>query len=441
MKALIECRLGRLEQGREEFRQLFARSKDESVPSNVYWIVGSELENYAATRDLAITAYEISAKLAAESQNSRIDFDYGPAKRLVSMYVRDNRLEDARRILINVPKSDNNMSYPDGYLEQMRMQSLGSAANELLKLGFAADAVTLYNESIALAKDIPADSPNYIGNREALIQQQREGLTRALEGLQPEDLASSVTRMIASSENTGPNKTADTKGGFSETKKGDPLLNLVVLVHPRELDKATIRSLVADTIASSGRASSPDELKARDQLAATFEASRKIHPSDLSLAIGEALLALGSGETKRIGPALSRLDQLVEKNSLEVLDAGVRANARQRAIAAEQIPLWLVARACWDQKNAADLKVVALKLATRAQEAARRQTENAALTAMLREQGEFALARGDRAGAEAAWGEMLKLVVEPADRNLKKPALKPKKPAASVPPSPRAASS
>ncbi len=232
LKALIECRLGRLEQGREEFRQLFARSKDESIPSNVYWIVGSELENYAATRDLAVTAYEISAKLAAESQNSRIDFDYGPAKRLVSMYVRDNRLEDARRILINVPKSDNNMSYPDGYLEQMRMQSLGSAANELLKLGFAADAVTLYNESIALAKDIPADSPNYIGNREALIQQQREGLTRALEGLQPEDLASSVTRMIASSENTGPNKTADTKGGFSETKKGDPLLNLVVLVHP-----------------------------------------------------------------------------------------------------------------------------------------------------------------------------------------------------------------
>ena len=172
----------------------------------------------------------------------------------------------------------------------------------------------------------------------------------------------------------------------------------MVLVHPRELDKATIRSLVADTIASSGRASSPDELKARDQLAATFEASRKIHPSDLSLAIGEALLALGSGETKRIGPALSRLDQLVEKNSLEVLEAGVRANARQRAIAAEQIPLWLVARACWDQKNAADLKVVALKLATRAQEAARRQTENAALT------GHAPRARGNCAGARRSGG-------------------------------------
>ena len=147
IKALIECRLGRLEPAREELGQLFARSKDDWASSNVYWIVGSELENYATTRDLAVTAYEIGAKLAAESQNSRIDFDYGPAKRLVSMYVRDNRVEDARKILISVPKNENSMGYPDGYFEQMRMQSLGSAAGELLKLGFfAADAVTLYNQ-------------------------------------------------------------------------------------------------------------------------------------------------------------------------------------------------------------------------------------------------------------------------------------------------------
>jgi hypothetical protein len=54
---------------------------------------------------------------------------------------------------------------------------------------------------------------------------------------------------------------------------------------------------------------------------------------------------------------------------------------------------------------------------------------------MLRERGQLALARGDRAGADAAWSEMLRLVVEPTDRNVKKPALKPKQSAASVPPS------
>jgi hypothetical protein len=176
-------------------------------------------------------------------------------------------------------------------------------------------------------------------------------------------------------------------------------------------------------------------LKAREQLAATIEASRQNHPGDLSLAIGEALLTMGSGETIRIRPALIRLNEITEKNPLEVLEVGARANARQRAMAAKQIPLWLVARACWDQKDTADLKVFAEKFAARAKEAARRQLENVVLTAMLREQGEFALARGDRGGAEAAWSEMLKLVVEPTDRNLRKLAPRPKKPAVGVPPS------
>ena len=42
--------------------------------------------------------------------------------------------------------------------------------------------------------------------------------------------------------------------------------------------------------------------------------------------------------------------------------------------------------------------------------------------AMLREQGELALTRGDRRAAEADWSRMLELVVEPAQRKAKKPA-------------------
>ncbi len=245
--------------------------------------------------------------------------------------------------------------------------------------------------------------------------------------------------MIAGSEAAARQKTTDANPGTTGTKSDDPLLNLVVLVHPRELEKATIRSLLADTMAASNFGSSPRESKTRDELAATLEVSRKRHPGDLSLAIAEALLALGSGETRRIGPALARLDELVQKTPLEVLEGGARANSRQRAVAARQIPLWLVARACWKQKNAAELNVLAGKLAARAQEAARRQAENPALLAMLREQGEFALARGDRAAAEAAWSQMLRLVVEPGDRPTKKTEPRPRKPAATAEPS-RAAS-
>ncbi len=77
------------------------------------------------------------------------------------------------------------------------------------------------------------------------------------------------------------------------------------------------------------------------------------------------------------------------------------------------------------------------KLAARARDAARRQTENAALLAMIREEGELALKRGDRKAAEAAWSQMLELVVEPADRKAKKPRI-PATPPAGVAPVPAA---
>ena len=48
-----------------------------------------------------MTVYETSVNRPADDINSRFDFDYGPAKRLVSIYARDNRREDARRILVD----------------------------------------------------------------------------------------------------------------------------------------------------------------------------------------------------------------------------------------------------------------------------------------------------------------------------------------------------
>ena len=61
---------------------------------------------------------------------------------------------------------------------------------------------------------------------------------------------------------------------------------------------------------------------------AALEAARKNHPDDLSVAIAEALVALGSGDAERIEPALDRLDELVEKTPLEPLPEGRHAPMR-----------------------------------------------------------------------------------------------------------------
>ena len=433
--ALIDCRLGRYERAQASVRQFLDETKGDTIQYYVYWIIGAELEDHAETRARAVSLYQTSVKRQAEDANSRFDFDYGPAKRLVSIYTRDNRLEDARRILVESARNDENPSqsniiYPDGYLEQMRMRALSSAAGELLKLGFPSDAATLYIESLSIAKQVSVEASNYIGNMEGLVRQNRDALDRAIEEIKPGDLAATLSRMIDQSGTADPKKTADPEKSRSAPKKADQILDLAVLVHPQELDKATVRSLLADTIAATAKVSSPDGAKGRERLATALEASRKKHPDDFSVAVADALVALSSGESAFIDQALGRLKELVEKTPFDPLESGARANARQRVEAARQIPLWLVARACWKQKESAKLAPLAEELAIRAREAARRQTENRMLLAMLREQGELALARGERAGAEAAWSRMLQHVVEPTDRLVKKPDPKPKKPPA-----------
>jgi lipopolysaccharide biosynthesis regulator YciM len=436
LAALIDCRLGRYDQASRAVRQFLGSTKDEGIPNTIFWIIGAELENHGPTRALAVTAFEASLSRESDDPYGRLNFDNGPAKRLISLYERDRRFDDARRVLLEFGKGDTSTftGYPVGYVEQMKMVALGTAASKLHEMGFAADAVSLYNQSLALSREIPPGSAMYIGDTKGMVRRYRDGLTRALEDLKPEDLAVSLTRTLSgqaqaqASPNSGSGKSESTPA--ASTKDGGEVLDLMVMVHPRELDKATVRSLVADAIELPRATPSQAVGKTSDrELAVAIEAARQKHPHDLSVAIADTLIALNSSDSKRIETTVDRLGQLVEKTPLDSLADGTKANARQRIEAARQVPLWLVARACWKQKDAVALHKFAAKLAARALEAAGRQTENQLLMAMLREQGQLALDRGDRRAAEAAWSRMLTLVVAPPERKVKQPSPKPGPPA------------
>ncbi len=124
---------------------------------------------------------------------------------------------------------------------------------------------------------------------------------------------------------------------------------MMVLAHPRELDKARLRSLFAEAITEPPAKESPGAEAEIDQLAArALERRRKKHPDDLGLAICEALRAMSASGASPAAPALARLVRLVEEDAAR----GTRSQATepmraQRSAAAKQIPLWLVARACW----------------------------------------------------------------------------------------------
>ena len=109
-----------------------------------------------------------------------------------------------------------------------------------------------------------------------------------------------------------------------QAKPRDQALDLVLMIHPRELDKASLRSLLAESVA----ACDGEQLAAIDE---PLELLRKAHPDDLSVAIATALRALAGNDAKRTDSALVRLLQVLDQAPLEPLPSGARPNARQRA--------------------------------------------------------------------------------------------------------------
>ena len=124
IRALIDCRLGRYDQAANRVRRFLDQAKDEGLDNAVYWVVGAELENHGQTRDLAVTAYEASLGQHGNNPYNQLDFDNGPAKRLVNLYERERRFDDARRVLIEFAKGDTSAyaGYPAGYVEQIKMR-------------------------------------------------------------------------------------------------------------------------------------------------------------------------------------------------------------------------------------------------------------------------------------------------------------------------------
>jgi hypothetical protein len=138
------------------------------------------------------------------------------------------------------------------------------------------------------------------------------------------------------------------------------------------------------------------------------------YPNDFSVQVIAALAALADSRADEFAEAAARLKKLTEESPLEALPEGARANSRQRNEAARWLGLWLVARECL--KSPAQ-REVALKLADRSLEAARRQSDRKYALCMLREWGQIELAAQDKESADARWSAMVALVLPPAGKS------------------------
>ena len=195
--------------------------------------------------------------------------------------------KDALRTLAALRSLARDLKFPDGYREELantyKMQALDCIARELMGLGFAADAVPLLIEGVNLAEAIDPNSvPPAVAALEVMQTpaQIRQHLNAAIQGLDTTLLAPLAGRLIAETiEVINTNKDATPS---QRSRLRDQALDMVLMVYPRELESATLRSLLAESIA----ACDARQLAALDL---PLESLRKAHPDDLSVAIARAL--------------------------------------------------------------------------------------------------------------------------------------------------------
>ncbi len=383
--AVLKARRGKADEARKELEPILADGS--SIPVYARMIVGQELDKVEALRDVELRIYEGAVADGMDEMRGN-GFQYGPGKRLALLYQKAGRSKDAREFVLKYSKTPNNWNgYDPSYASYQKINEYMGFASLMQELGYPADAARFYSE-VANDTDAINNARMYYGNTDQITNMVRDGIARSMQGTDRVTVERTLRTLVTPRPDARP---------------GEPILDLVLLCYPRELDKAAVTCLFAEAVKT---------LKDHPQVDAEVRESvaklAAAHPDDLSVLAAAAILAAADGKAESLAPAAERLARRIEAMPLDPLPTTSRANARQREEASRQLLAWVVAREC--VKHDAT-RSVGEALAARALDAARRQSENRWSLAMLRETSQVATDRGDRPAAEAALRAMLRIVL------------------------------
>ncbi len=388
--AVLKARRGKVDEARLELEPLAA--KGVAIPMYARMVIAQEVDKVESLRDVELKLLEAAlADNAEEIRSNGNGFQLDPRRRLALLYKKVGRPEAARDLVLAAARSGPDSSmYDASYAAYQKLNQSIAIGSMLFDLGYPADSARFYSEVANDTQGLEAARQMYSGGQDPFAGQIAQGLERSLQGMNRDTLARTLRTILTP------------KG---DAQPGEPRLDLVLLCHPRELDKAGVFCLFEASIkALKGDKDLDAEVRdAIDRLVAS-------HPDDLSVLAASALYAGLDGKGASIAGPAERMARLLDARPLDPVPAGGRANARQREEAARQLPAWVVARACSEHD---ETRSIGDKLAARGLEAARRQLDNRWSLAMLREAGQSALDRGDRPAAEAAWRGMLRVVLAP----------------------------
>jgi tetratricopeptide (TPR) repeat protein len=373
-----------------------------SMPATVAWMLGGSIANF---QELLEESTQLMLK-ASEERSGMNEFQYTPGYILSKNYQKMGRKEDARKLLLSGLQSGDQF---DIYSVSRAKVSSKSIADELANIGFPLDAIRVYSQLLA-DKEYLSQSDPFTGrsakDTEASI---KAGLQKSITAMKPEDAASAIDQLLSVGKKVSSNSdlslgiTFQSIAGTATT----PIESQLLQILSRIGKNAEVIKLMQSRL----------ELLAKE--------------NEKSIAIPIAQVALArtaSGDAVGAAPTvtLEALDTFVKKQPLEPIPAGRKANARQRKEAIDYVGIWLAVK---EDLAASTNNETAERLANVALEAANRQADKLATSAILWQWGEVHQSRGEIEKAEAKWSELLTMITE-------RPVRKASEPNAANPPMP-----
>jgi tetratricopeptide (TPR) repeat protein len=377
--AIIKARRGRTIEAASLFKSLMAPGSP-AIPSAPSARIADEIKGIVPLTEVRIALLQNALVDDSEErtdENGNLD---GSAFQALFGLYRDSDRVDEARALIDRQVARLGLDTGDvaslSRLDPTQANSAFSLSQYYLQLGDYAQMVRLFAAAVAAN---PAVTDMMQWGRFGGMGGLRSGSDPSLAYATPTTAAETLRKLLA--------RPVGRPGA-------GPSVDLVLVVYPHDFEQCKLIGVVDGALEA---LRGDRELLA--ETSALIDRAVSARPDDLSAHTAAALAAIAGGNADKIAIALERLLKVVDSTPLDVIPAGGRANARQRVEALRQIGLWHVARACWARDAT---RAAGDRLAGRALEAARRQTDPLWLTALLRDKFESALRRGDRAIAEDA---------------------------------------
>ena len=403
--AMIAAQVNDQELARKQSKILAELDFNDYQATYGIWKAAQAYRKVPELRDEARKLYEVASKAWREQHNG----SNGPATALVTMYLEAGEKETARKMLLaRVDEPVDNNSGNREYEAYQRVSYLGDTAEKLEELGFHTDALRVYREQIrfgkqndALIKSVNSDNSITRGG-----EQQLGALIRKLQESSDRSWVKELLQTEKTKGSTSPIELFIVEGEtLADARQEMPYYR----GRRRRYDDSNLTvsrytSLLA--IILKEKSASPALVTEIDSYLKKLAGE---HPQDFQVAIAETLFAMAKRPEAQKA-ALDRLEKLVDATPLEEIPAGKRANSRQRAVATQQIPLWLVARECLAKPETSAL---GNKLANRALAASQRLPKDKSSPSIIFELAGLALKRGDLPAAEAAYRKLIEQSVTP----------------------------